>query len=100
MKFNKNWLIFIKISCFFHFFCLFLNFLFFLFISNARCWASPLMLDAIDALEAAGQAVKTWSVPQLLNHLVESGHTVRVQYIHGDWLDVDDILDLSNVYKF
>ena len=33
MKFNQNWLIFVKFSCFFHFFCLFFNFLFFSFFS-------------------------------------------------------------------
>ena len=32
MKFNKIWLIFIKISCFFHFFCLFFTFSFFSFL--------------------------------------------------------------------
>ncbi|MFT7579980.1 MAG: phosphoenolpyruvate phosphomutase [Myxococcota bacterium] len=52
-----------------------------------------------EALELDG--VASWSVPQLLNHLVESNKaTVAVQYIHENWLDVDDIADLSDLYKF
>ena len=42
MKFNQNCLIFIKISCFFHFFCLFFTFSFFsfLFLACSRIFVS------------------------------------------------------------
>ncbi len=55
---------------------------------------------ALAALTAQGVDVSGWGVPQLLNHLVETGAEVNVQFVHDDWLDVDDILDLSDLYKF
>ena len=38
MKFNKIWLIFIKISCFFHFFLSFFQFSFFSFLVIQAEW--------------------------------------------------------------
>jgi phosphoenolpyruvate phosphomutase len=55
---------------------------------------------AIDKLQAEGVEVGKWSLPQLLNHLVESGVKVGVQYVHDNWIDIDDIADLSDLYKF
>jgi phosphoenolpyruvate phosphomutase len=55
---------------------------------------------AIDKLAAEGVEVAKWSLPQLLNHLVESGVKVGVQYVHDNWIDIDDIADLSDLYKF
>lgn len=55
--------------------------------------------SAIAALTAQGVDVGGWGVPQLLNHLIETGADVHVQFVHDDWLDVDDILDLSDLYK-
>lgn len=68
-------------------------------------WASEegskLLTQAIEGLEAEGVAVDKWSLPQLLNHIIESGTTqVAVQFIHDNWLDIDDIADLSDLYKF
>jgi phosphoenolpyruvate phosphomutase len=37
---------------------------------------------------------------ELLNALVSGGHTVKVQYVRGHWLDVDDISDLSAAGSF
>lgn len=34
-------------------------------------------------------------VPVLLNRLIAKGQDVRVQYITGQWLDIDDALDLA-----
>ena len=31
----------------------------------------------------------------LVGDLVASGHDVRVQYVTGQWLDIDDALDLA-----
>lgn len=39
-------------------------------------------------------------IPDMLNHLVKQGIEVKVQYIHGHWLDVDDIIDLSLANNF
>lgn len=40
------------------------------------------------------------NMPDLLNRLVEAGHRVRVQYITGHWLDVDDSFDLAKARNF
>ena len=58
------------------------------------------LVAALEGAAADGIDVAAWSLPQLLNHLIGLGHTVHVQYIHDDWLDVDDILDLSDLYRF
>ena len=39
-------------------------------------------------------------LPDLLNRLVAGGHRVRVQYITGHWLDVDDSFDLAKARNF
>ena len=52
-------------------------------------------------LENSGTDVTQWSLPQLLNHILEGGHSeVAVQFIHDNWLDIDDIRDLSDMYDF
>ena len=52
-------------------------------------------------LEAKNVDVANWSMPQLLNHIVESGSAeISVKFIHGNWLDLDDIRDLSDMYDF
>ena len=67
---------------------------------NCNADGTKKLLAAIDALTASGVDVASWSMPQLLTHLVETGAEVTVQWCHGDWLDVDDILDLSDLYNF
>ena len=52
-------------------------------------------------LAAKNVDVSNWSMPQLLNHIVESGSSeITVQFIHDNWLDIDDIRDLSAMYDF
>ncbi len=46
------------------------------------------------AMEADGSLEKG-DVPTLLNRLVAAGQNVRIQYITGQWLDIDDALDLA-----
>ncbi len=58
------------------------------------------LVATLEELADKGVDLNSWSVPQLLNTLVESGNEVTVQFIHDDWMDVDDILDLSDLYKF
>ena len=58
------------------------------------------LVEALDGLVAAGEPIASWSLPQLINHLIASGATVGVRFIHGNWLDIDDIVDLSDLYKF
>lgn len=62
---------------------------------------TKILLEVISALEAAGTEVARWSIPQLLNHIIETGKSaVHVQYVHDNWMDIDDIADLSDLYKF
>lgn len=39
-------------------------------------------------------------IPDMLNALIKQGINIKVQYIHGHWLDVDDIVDLSLANNF
>lgn len=36
----------------------------------------------------------------LFNILIQKGHKIKVQYIRGHWLDVDDLTDLSTAHTF
>ena len=59
------------------------------------------LVDVLDKLAAAHPDLAKWSLPTLLSHIVESGAAeIAVQYIHDNWLDIDDINDLSDLYKF
>lgn len=40
------------------------------------------------------------TLPDLLNHLVGAGHPVQVHYIHGHWLDVNQLEDLDRAGDF
>lgn len=48
----------------------------------------------LDAMRADGSLTQG-DVPALLTRLVGDGHEVRVQYTTGQWLDIDDALDLA-----
>jgi phosphoenolpyruvate phosphomutase len=39
-------------------------------------------------------------MPDLLNHLVTGGHSIKVLYINGHWLDVNSIEDLTRAGDF
>ncbi len=41
-----------------------------------------------------------YTMPDLLNHLVEHGRPVKVHYIHGHWLDVNSIADIDRAGDF
>ena len=59
------------------------------------------LLATIAELEGKGVAIASWTLPQLLSHIAETGKaTIAVQYIHDNWLDVDDLKDLSDLYRF
>jgi phosphoenolpyruvate phosphomutase len=58
------------------------------------------VLDTIDALAGNGADIAKWTLPHLINHLIENGVKVGVQYVHDNWIDIDDITDLSDLYKF
>ena len=43
---------------------------------------------------------KTLNIPDMLNDLVAQHQPIDVMYIHGHWLDVDDVLDLNLAHSF
>ena len=43
---------------------------------------------------------ETMRMSRLLNHLVSAGVEVRVTYIAGNWLDIDDIEKYSEALEF
>ena len=56
---------------------------------------------ALEALTAENKDIENWSIPQFLTYLIENNQTeINVQFIHDDWMDIDDIMDLSDLYKF
>ena len=44
--------------------------------------------------------LETASMPDLFGRLLQSGSEIRVEYIAGHWLDVDNSGDLSEAQKF
>jgi phosphoenolpyruvate phosphomutase len=48
----------------------------------------------LDAMDADG-LLRDAEIPDLLNRMMAAGHKVQVQYITGQWLDVDDVHDLA-----
>lgn len=48
----------------------------------------------LQEMESDG-SLRASDVPILLNRLIAKGENVRVQYITGQWLDIDDALDLA-----
>ena len=56
-------------------------------------------------LEALGQlraedGFESMAVPDLINRLVDNGHTPQVQYISGHWMDINDLDDLQRAGDF
>ncbi|MBT5666722.1 MAG: phosphoenolpyruvate mutase [Rhodospirillaceae bacterium] len=60
-------------------------------LSDAGAAAARAELDAMDA----DGSLRSAEIPDLLIRLIASGHKVQVQYITGQWLDIDDALDLA-----
>ncbi|MGH8503208.1 MAG: phosphoenolpyruvate mutase [Gammaproteobacteria bacterium] len=57
------------------------------------------LLEALDQLRARPD-FDSLGVPDLLNQLVSTGRRIRVLYIHGHWLDVNRMEDLSRASDF
>lgn len=60
-------------------------------LSKAGAAAVHVELDAMDA----DGLLRDAEIPDLLNRMMAAGHKVQVQYITGQWLDVDDVHDLA-----
>ena len=62
---------------------------------DGRNW----LLEALNGLARRADFDRL-SMPELLNHVIESGKPVKVLYIHGHWLDVNNLEDLSRASDF
>ncbi|ADJ28131.1 phosphoenolpyruvate mutase [Nitrosococcus watsonii] len=57
------------------------------------------LLDALQALRQQ-ENFPQLAMPDLFNHLVASGHPIKVLYINGHWLDVNNMEDLTRAGDF
>jgi phosphoenolpyruvate phosphomutase len=55
--------------------------------------------DGLERLRARPDFARL-AVPDLLNDLIGRGLSVRVLYVHGHWLDVNDLADLERANAF
>jgi len=60
---------------------------------------SALVREELESMIKEGGLQKA-SLVELFNRLVEKGHAVRVVYVPGQWLDVDDATDLLAAGRF
>ncbi len=60
-------------------------------LSKAGAAAVRVELDAMDT----DGLLRDAEISDLLNRMMAAGHKVQVQYITGQWLDVDDVHDLA-----
>ena len=63
--------------------------------ARGRQWIS----DALASLSKT-ETFAQLSMRDLLNHIIDQGHSVRVIYIHGHWLDVNSLADLERAGTF
>lgn len=63
--------------------------------SQGRQW----LAQALDELKTRSD-FKDLNIPDLLNHLITQGKSIKVLYIHGHWLDVNSLDDLDRAGDF
>ena len=66
---------------------------------RARGEGNAHLLEALEQMRAEGQLEES-SVPQLINRLIDNGHTPQVQYISGHWMDINNLEDLQRATDF
>ncbi len=57
------------------------------------------LLEALAQLREEN-AFEDLSVPDLINRLVENGHSPQVQYVFGHWMDINNLADLEQAGNF
>jgi len=60
---------------------------------------AELVRDALEAMRADG-SLHTASTLDLFSRIADAGHQVRVLYVPGQWMDVDDATDLIDAGRF
>jgi len=66
---------------------------------RARGDGAAWLLRGLAELEGRSDFARL-GMPDLLNHLIELGLPVAVQYVHGHWLDVNELEDLERANAF
>jgi phosphoenolpyruvate phosphomutase len=57
------------------------------------------LLNALETLQDRSD-FQTLGLPDLLNQLVKDGHAPQVQYVHGHWMDINNLDDLERAGAF
>ncbi len=58
-----------------------------------------IIYDALKEL-TTHSSFKDMTVPDLLNYILNKGHEIKVHYINGHWLDVNDLMDIERAGNF
>ena len=62
---------------------------------EGRAWVQ----QAMQAM-ALEEGYPSYGIPELMNHLLAQGHTVKVMYVSGHWMDVNSLEDLRHAADF
>jgi phosphoenolpyruvate phosphomutase len=68
-------------------------------VAKLSAEGSKIIRAEIDAMRGDGTLPKA-SMLQLFQRLIDRGHAIRVIYVPGQWLDVDDAADVTRAGKF
>ena len=60
---------------------------------------AAILVETLDALKAAGKLDKMPMVG-VFGEIMKKGHKIKVEYVHGHWLDIDNLDDVSDAYTF
>lgn len=66
---------------------------------RARAEGRAHLIEAVEQLRRQ-ERFNEFSVPELINCLVENGHAPQVQYISGHWMDINNLEDVQRAGDF
>jgi phosphoenolpyruvate phosphomutase len=58
-----------------------------------------ILVETLDELAGAGK-LDAMPMVTVFSELMKKGHKIKVEYIHGHWLDIDNLDDISDAYIF
>jgi len=58
-----------------------------------------ILLETLEGMKASGRLEKM-AMSDVFAEILARGHAIRVEYIHGHWLDIDTLDDISEAYTF
>jgi len=60
---------------------------------------AEILLETLEGMKAAG-TLDHASMSAVFAKILEQGHSISVEYVHGHWLDIDTLDDVSDAYIF